>query len=705
MTDTKAPPTNARGEAEPIERLWRHVFGGEKGLLHLWTARKGADGEIDDKTIAANNFPYPSAAPTAAKHARRKDEQGHEVYFCVHLLTEPKRTKENAAPVRTLWGDLDGCAVPNGGLKPTAVVESSPGRFHAYWRLDDPIPPKVAEGLNKRIANEIGADPSGFDLSQLLRVPGTRNRKYASAPAVKLLSVDANRAFSAGELDRTLPPPEKAASGQLHGPTEPVGEAIANGSRNQTLTSLAGTLRRRDLGEAGIYAALLGINQTTCQPPLPESEVRRIAASVSRYKPGPEAKPSRNGDLSGAVRKWPELDAAALYGLPGEIVRTVDPHTEADPVAVLANLLVAFGNAAGRNAYVEVGADRHHLNLYATLVGKTAKGRKGTSWGPVRDLMHAADAEWVEEQVFGGLSSGEGLINAVRDPVETEGKDGKVIVVDAGAPDKRLLVLESEFAAVLKVMTREGNTLSTIIRQGWDGSKLATLTRNNPLKATGAHLSIIAHVTRDELLKRLSEADTHGGFTNRFLWLCVERSKKLPRGGKWNEVNVAPLVSQLTSALEFARNVGPITWGESGGEMWDVVYDDLSEGEVGLVGAATSRAEAQTLRLAALYACMDESPTIESEHLEAALGLWEYSDQSARFIFGTATGDPVVDRIMEALRENPKGLTRNQINELFGGHQRSERIRNALSELRDAGLVRAEKEPTKGRPVERCFLA
>lgn len=116
--------------------------------------------------------------------------------------------------------------------------------------------------------------------------------------------------------------------------------------------------------------------------------------------------PSRTGDYSGALREWPKLDDAALQGLPGEIVETVDPHTEADPVAVLANLLVAFGNAAGRGAYVEVGADRHHLNTNVALVGKTASGRKGTSWGPVRDLMHAADAGWAEDQVLGGLSSG-----------------------------------------------------------------------------------------------------------------------------------------------------------------------------------------------------------------------------------------------------------------------------------------------------------
>jgi hypothetical protein len=419
------------------------------------------------------------------------------------------------------------------------------------------------------------------------------------------------------------------------------------------------------------------------------------------------AKADANGHPPATVKKWPKLDDAALQGLPGEIVRAVDPHTEADPVAVLASLLVAFGNAAGRGAYVEVGADLHHLNTNVALVGKTASGRKGTSLGPVLSLMHAADPEWVENQVLGGLSSGEGLINAVRDPVETEGEDGKVTVVDAGAQDKRLMVVESEFAAVLKVMTREGNTLSTILRQAWDGGKLATLTRHSPLKATGAHISIIAHVTMDELLKRLSEADTHGGFTNRIVWLLVRRSKALPFGGKWNKVDVAPLVSQLTSALRFARNAGPITWGATGAPVWEAVYEELSEAGVGLVGASTSRAAPQTLRLAALYAAMDESRTIEREHVEGALAIWDYAEESARYIFGTATGDPVVDRIAEAMREKPKGLTRTEINnDLFGGHQKSERIRNALGQLEAAGLIRKEEDRSKpGRPVERWLPA
>ena len=57
-----------------------------------------------------------------------------------------------------------------------------------------------------------------------------------------------------------------------------------------------------------------------------------------------------------------------------------------------------------------MGADRHGLNLFAVLVGKTAKGRKGMSWNFAKDLMHAAEPFWVEGRVLGGLSSGEGLM-------------------------------------------------------------------------------------------------------------------------------------------------------------------------------------------------------------------------------------------------------------------------------------------------------
>ena len=126
--------------------------------------------------------------------------------------------------------------------------------------------------------------------------------------------------------------------------------------------------------------------------------------------------PEHNGHIGAPSGKpWPELDDKALHGLAGEIVWTVLPHTEADKVALLSSVLAACGNVMGRGAHMRVGADKHHLNLNVGLVGETSKGRKGMSWNLVCNLVHAADPFWAEDRVMGGLSSGEGLIYAVRD--------------------------------------------------------------------------------------------------------------------------------------------------------------------------------------------------------------------------------------------------------------------------------------------------
>jgi hypothetical protein len=403
---------------------------------------------------------------------------------------------------------------------------------------------------------------------------------------------------------------------------------------------------------------------------------------------------------------WPVLAEEALCGLPGDIVAEIEPHTEADRVAVLSSLLTAYGNAIGRGAYFRVGADLHHLKLNVALVGDTSKGRKGMSWGYPRELMRAADERWIDERVLHGLSSGEGLIYAVRDRLEGENKRGETVVLDEGVEDKRLLVLEAELASVLKVMSRKANTLSPVLRQGWDDGALQTLTKNSPMKATDAHISILGHISKAELLRHLTETEAANGFANRFIWLLVRRSKELPFGGEWHRVDTAPLVGRLSSALEFGSAPVLVTWGDSARDIWRDVYGPLSEGKPGLFGAVVGRAEAQVMRLAALYAVMGESHEIEREHLLAALALWDYSEKSALYIFGDATGDPVADQIYNALRAAGKdGMTRTEISNFFGRNMSSERIAQALSLLHAARRVRRKRHKTGGRLAERWYAA
>jgi len=146
----------------------------------------------------------------------------------------------------------------------------------------------------------------------------------------------------------------------------------------------------------------------------------------------------RNGHDHNAT--WPVLAPAAYHGLAGEVVARILPNTESDPVALLLQYLVSFGNSLGRQPYYLIEQDRHFANLFAVLVGQTSKSRKGTSAGRIRALFKIADPEWVRERILGGMSSGEGVISAVRDPVYAIRK-GVEELVDAGVNDKRLLIL------------------------------------------------------------------------------------------------------------------------------------------------------------------------------------------------------------------------------------------------------------------------
>jgi hypothetical protein len=401
-------------------------------------------------------------------------------------------------------------------------------------------------------------------------------------------------------------------------------------------------------------------------------------------------------------------DAAAYYGLAGDFVRAVEPHSEADPVALLGQFLVAFGSVVGPTPFFRVEADRHHTNLFLGLVGETAKGRKGSAWGHVLDFWVRVDPSW-GERVMSGLSSGEGLIWQVRDPIHKmerrEDKEKRVyyeqVTVDDGVADKRLLVFQGEFGGVLKVLSREGNTLSAVIRDAWDRGDLRTLVKNSPARATGAHISVIAHITREEVRRHLRETELANGFANRFIWLAVRRSKCLPEGGNLDPAALNHLVERARKAVDFARTVGEMRRDEAARRAWAAVYPELSEGRPGLVGAVLARAEAQVLRLSMLYALLDCSAIIRQEHLEAALALWEYAEASTLWVFGDRTGDEVADRIVEALRGvGEAGLTRTQLHELFGRHAREARIAEALAILTRLGLARPEERPTRGRPAE-----
>jgi hypothetical protein len=422
------------------------------------------------------------------------------------------------------------------------------------------------------------------------------------------------------------------------------------------------------------------------------------------------ARPGQNGTKPPVLARcaiWPTLGSPALHGLAGAYVTAIGPYTEADPPALLTTFMIGFGNAAGRGPAAYVGPTRHGLNEFAAVVGPTSRGRKDTGRDEAFDLLQRIDLIWAADHVYSGLSSGEGLIAALRDPAKKDaGDDGDQ--GDGGVTDKRLFLAESEFSGVLKVANREGNTLTEILRLAWDGRNLQVMTRRNPLMATAPHVSIVASITLDALRRHLIEADAANGFGNRFLFILTRRPHLLPAGGdRATREAIVGQASQLVPAIKQA-----LTWCQQGGRtfrrdadaesLWAAVYHMLGENELpGMVGALTARAEAHLLRLSCLYAALDRTEVVTRTHLLAAIALWRYAEASVAYIFADATGDTLADRILDALATAPDGLTRTALRRRFANHVSAADLDAALTDLSAADRITEQRSPTGGRPVTR----
>ena len=242
-----------------IFKLWFYIYGEEKGVLGLFSGVRPEPGskELEDECPAY--FAWPGERERALRWVEREAfSKGRETYHCAHLLTRRRRLKDNAAPMRGLYVDGDGAKVPEHLPRPSAVVESSPGREQFYWSLTQPVSPEVGEQLNKRLAYSMGADKSGWDLTQLLRPPGTPNFKYESAPIVRLVELTDER-HDPAELDRLLPSlPEAEAEGARSHRPENAGPA-------PNLLRLSG--RMRDLvyyGNRGEYPCRSRADMAAC---------------------------------------------------------------------------------------------------------------------------------------------------------------------------------------------------------------------------------------------------------------------------------------------------------------------------------------------------------------------------------------------------------------------------------------------------------
>ena len=417
----------------------------------------------------------------------------------------------------------------------------------------------------------------------------------------------------------------------------------------------------------------------------------------------------------------PRLPDEALHGLPGEVARALSESSGADPASILAMFLTMFGNAVGRQPHIMFYGHDEPARFYTLIVGKWARGRKGTAYNAVRKLFETAEPEWSANRIESGLQSSEAMIETV---------------ADSPNGDPRLLILETEFARFIATMSAQ-KKFSSRMRTAYDGETLAARrVKAAPLISTQHNISLIGMITPGELiaLQRLS-----GGLESRMLYVYSAPSRRATKADPFiideSEIVLAERVKSainhawdniltkcgpISAELAELRGIAPKTKFQIADDVadnWKSTVDPLIESLADDIGEDyeryTARGQTQVIRLALAYALADEADEIGWAHVQAAMALWEFCAYSARRIF-SVPDDPkprinplqqgkVYDFLLEVAREeadDPDGgwcqaqeITREVLSSNYAAAP-------ILEDLEEQGLVESRKLKlgAKGRP-------
>lgn len=393
----------------------------------------------------------------------------------------------------------------------------------------------------------------------------------------------------------------------------------------------------------------------------------------------------------------------AFHGVLGEIVEILLPHTHVSRENLLIHLLVGLGNMVDHAPYFQIGGDRHYTNLFALVIGESGIG-KGSGWSLIECVLGDIDRNWANSRVASGLESAEGLIEQVRDPLHKE--DGTL--VDPGVDDKRFLAIEEDFVrGPVQSMRRAGNKLNDTLRKAHGGKILESLTRRRArdsqvtLKATDAHISIIGHAVRAEVLQFIDPIETENGFLNRFLITAVGMGADVVFPTPYDELR--PKLKRLTSTLsplmdKWAGNEDTgkhaptlIPWNDDAMKRYEEIYREYQVKRKGM----TARSLPHIIRLALLYAVLDGSDRIRRHHLDAGLAVMRHSEASLFYLFGAAPGNKYARSVLSELRHaGSTGCPRRSL--LRTLRCSADELDIAIDALHSAGSIKYKKvRPTK----------
>lgn len=522
-------------ERKKRQTFFRLIFGQNTGYVCL--------AFLKDKKFSEEYFRYPDAEEQMLNSIEASLNK-HNVYFCPQLLSERKRSKEYVDSTPNIWADLDTCPPEAMLVEPTVVVESSPRRYQAYWVMDKMPDIDEAEDLARRIAYKHaseGADRSGWDLTQLLRVPFTYNYKYedrAEIPVVQIISANRNlyrvNDFSdypeSPEYFKTeIPMPDPA---DLPGSAEDLLQA-----RRLQLNPLIWRLFVEEPQQGQWSTELWSLEMLLFEAGFTREEVYVIVREARCNKYARDGKPAQLlwKDVCRAEARA-ELNNKLFVGEEEELPRLLSDE-ERGQAERLEDCIVeryikwasSLGDAASQ--YHQAGAftilssllagtvrlptsyGTVVPNLWFMILADTTLTRKTTSMDIAMDLVMEID----EDVVMATDGSIEGLLSAL-----------------SSRPGRPSVFLRDEFSGLLEAMTKKDYMagMPELLTKLYDGKMQKRILRKEVIEVRDPRLILFAGGIKNKITGILNFEHVSSGFMPRFVFITAESdiSKLRPIG-------------------------------------------------------------------------------------------------------------------------------------------------------------------------------
>jgi RepB DNA-primase from phage plasmid/Protein of unknown function (DUF3987) len=502
--------------------FFKEVFGTASGYLCIAQVIRRPRKEFKESF-----YKYPDQLSDAHEYIERNKYSG-DVYFCAQLLSEPKRNKAHVAYTTCAWSDLDTCPPTDLLVQPTIVLETSTGRFQAFWSFEEAHGPHVGEGISRRIAYyhaDAGADRSGWDLTQLLRVPGTRNFKYgdgASAPEVRVIQHNQVR-YREADFD-TYPETVSSSTAGLPMPTYLHQPGIKILERYAfKMSGSAHTMFHEEAKEGDRSQTLFRLEMECLEAGMTPADVFQVArdAACNKWKDEPEllwndicrALATHQDNLSLQTVKpdeGPELitdeERKAIGSNPSFIERYVQwarTLGDAAPQYHEAGAFIALSAILSSSVRLPTSFGAIIPNLWLMILADTTLTRKSTAMNTVMDMLEGID----ETLLMATDGSIEGFATALSE------RQGKVSIF-----------FRDEFTGLLEAMTKKDYLAGTpeFFTGLYDGKTQKRRLRKEEIHIKDPRLIIFAGGIKGRMQSLVTFEHVSSGFLPRFIFATAE---------------------------------------------------------------------------------------------------------------------------------------------------------------------------------------